>query len=175
MFVRISVNKMCFFHVFLYTIYNLHNAVGDKNTIGFLQIKVVNEAGLETFASSPGVFLDPTPPVPKRIISLDPEFDMTMIATHQGHTDSLAARWEFDEPESHIMRYRVAVGKMPNGTEILDWLDVGLEQNMMLSDLGLENLATYFFTVEATNAAGLSSVEHTEGITVSINLSIVLA
>ena len=91
---------------------------------------------------------------------------MTLIATHQGHTDSLAAWWEFDEPESYITRHKVAVGTKPNGTQILDWTDVGLDQELMLIDLELDNLETYYFTIEATNAAGLKYVAHTNGITV---------
>ena len=113
--------------------------------------------------------MDPTPPDPLNIVAVDPEFHMTLVAIHQGHTDSLAAWWEFDEPESYITGYRVAVGTNPNETQILEWTDVGPVQELMLSELDLVNFETYYFTVEATNAAGLKKVAHTDGIMVSIS------
>ena len=128
---------------------------------------MINEAGLITYTTSPGVRIDPTPPDPLQIVAVDPEFHMTLIATHQGHTDSLAAWWEFEEPESYIVGYKVAVGLKPNGTEVLDWTDMGLEKELVLLELDLENLETYYFTVEATNAAGLRGIGHTDGIIVS--------
>jgi hypothetical protein len=70
-------------------------------------VKVVNEAGLVRYSQSPGVRIDPTPPVPLRIVAVDPEFHMTLPATQQGHTDSLAAWWDFDEVESEIVEYKV--------------------------------------------------------------------
>ena len=136
----------------------------------FYQVKVVNEAGFVTVTSSPGIQIDPTPPEPVRLVVVDPEFHMILIATHQGHTDSLAAWWDFEEPESYITGYKVAVGTKPNGTEVLDWTDVGVEIELLIDDLNLTNLETYFFTVEATNAAGLSSISYTDGITVRICL-----
>ena len=70
-------------------------------------MKVINEADLVTYASSPGIRLDPTPPVPLRIVAVDPEYDMTLTATHQGHLDSLAAWWDFEETESEIVKFKV--------------------------------------------------------------------
>jgi hypothetical protein len=70
-------------------------------------VKVVNEAGLITYSSSPGIRLDPTPPDPVQFVAVDPEFHMTLPATHQGHLDSLAAWWEFEELESEIVDFQV--------------------------------------------------------------------
>ena len=71
------------------------------------QVKIINGAGLVTNSSSPGIRLDPTPPKPVEIVAVDPEFHMTLPATHQGHLDSLAAWWEFEELESEIVGYQV--------------------------------------------------------------------
>ena len=132
------------------------------------QVKVINEAGITSYTSSPGVRIDPTPPVPTRVVAVDPEFDMILIATHQGHVDSLAAWWEFDEPESFVTGFKVAVGLAPNGTEILDWTDMGVGTQLLIDGLNLTNLETYYYTVEATNAAGLTSIGYSDGITVRI-------
>ena len=78
------------------------------NFLVLFQVKIINGAGLVTNSSSPGIRLDPTPPAPLRIVAVDPEFDMTLPATHQGHLHSLAAWWEFDEPESEITGYQVS-------------------------------------------------------------------
>ena len=131
---------------------------------------MINEAGFTTYASSPGIQIDPTPPQLMQVVAVDPEFHMTLIATHQGHTDSLAAWWEFDEPESYVVSYKVAIGTQPNGTSIMDWLYLGLEEEFSLYGLELENWKTYYFTVEATNAAGLTSTGSSDGIMVTLFL-----
>ena len=62
---------------------------------------------------------------------------------------------------------QVAVGTKPNGTELMDWTSVGVARELLLDHLSLQEQQMYYFTVEATNAAGLKSVGHTDGITVS--------
>ena len=68
---------------------------------------MINGAGLETIVSSTEMLIDLTPPRLIAITAIDPEFDMTQEATHQSHTDTIAAWWEFDEPESLILEYMV--------------------------------------------------------------------
>ena len=72
--------------------------------------------------------------------------------------------------QSSLLCVQVAVGTSPNGTELMAWTSVGLAEELMLDELELKEEETYYFTVEATNAAGLKTVAHTDGIKVRNNL-----
>ena len=73
--------------------------------------------------------------------------------------ETLRAHWYgFNDKESDIGGFRVAVGKQPNATDVLQFQEVGLVTNVTLS---LTNISTLFdcdivyVTVEARNGAGL--------------------
>ena len=53
----------------------------------------------------------------------------------------------------------------------MEWTSVDLARELLLDNLHLQAHQTYFFSVEATNAAGLKSMGYTDGITVSITAS----
>lgn len=72
---------------------------------------------------------------------------------------TLRAHWfGFNDKESEVSGFRVAVGKHPNGTDVLQFQEVGLVTNVTLP---LTNISSLFdgdivyVTVESRNAAGL--------------------
>ena len=50
----------------------------------------------------------------------------------------------------------------------MDWISVGYHTEILLEDLALEELQTYYICVEAINVVGLSMFACTDGIMVSI-------
>ena len=131
-------------------------------------VKAVNSAGLETIAVSPGIKIDLTPPEVIKVQAVDPRYDPFYPASYQGYNDSLGAWWDVEDIESEIREYFVAIGTAPNLTDIQEFTSVGLDFEVIVTDLGhvLKNGHTYYMCVRAENHAGLVSSGCTDGITV---------
>lgn len=74
---------------------------------------------------------------------------------------TLRVYWsEFQDKESNIAGYRVAIGRRPLGYDIIPYTYVGIVSDAKFDlgeKYGLSLGETIFATVEATNKAGLSS------------------
>ena len=72
---------------------------------------------------------------------------------------TLRAHWfGFNDEESGISGFRVAVGKHPNATDVLPFHDVGVTTNVILPLNGTSGLfegSIVYVTVESRNPAGL--------------------
>ena len=60
-------------------------------------MKTINEAGLESISSSPGVKIDITPPVLDSIEATDPDYDPVIPTAFQMSNRLLAAWWLFED------------------------------------------------------------------------------
>ena len=82
--------------------------------------------------------------------------------------DRLRARWNSSDPDSGISEYKYML-KDSSGAVIVDWSSSEDENTWMwVENLDLEN-GTYYFRVNATNNAGLSSVGQSDGVTVDLS------
>ena len=90
----------------------------------------------------------------------------------QGSNDTISARWAFVDLESGIVDYQWAIGTAPNETDIQPFISVGRELTGINSDLGdvLMDNTTYYVTVIATNGAGLTRTETSNGVTFSSSI-----
>ena len=81
--------------------------------------------------------------------------------------DRLRVRWNSSDPESGISEYKYML-KDSSGNIIVDW-SYSADENtwMWVENLDLTN-GTYYFRVNATNNAGLSSVGQSDGVTVDL-------
>ena len=133
-------------------------------------IKATNDAGLEKVSVSPGVQIDITPPVLVDIEATDPEYDPLVPTEYQWSNSSLAGWWDFEDKESPVFEYNVGIGTLPNTTDVVESHSVGGQTSIVFDDLeGIIQLGKkYFITVEAINAAGLSSFASTAGVTVYV-------
>ena len=106
-----------------------------------------------------GQYLDITPPRLRQILCVDPWFSMTQGKTKQLANDSVGAFYEFEEVESYIHHYEVAIGLQPFGQQFRNFSSIGLERNPRLFDVKgyLEEGETYYITVTAYNEAGLTT------------------
>jgi len=87
--------------------------------------------------------------------------------TFQASTTSLTANWYgFFDQDAPIANYQYAMGLAPFGTQVTGgFVDAGLQTEVnRLSSLG--NGVTYYTTVRAINAAGLSVDRSSNGVTV---------
>ncbi|KAL9987466.1 hypothetical protein ACROYT_G001779 [Oculina patagonica] len=124
-------------------------------------VKCVNKVGLTTESVSSPVIVDNTPPSKGSVIvSEDRTHDVFGIhsSCHLFNKTMRAHWYGFNDKESEINGFRVAVGKQPNATDVLQFQDVGLVTNVTLP---LTNISTLFdgdivyVTVESRNGAGL--------------------
>jgi hypothetical protein len=96
-------------------------------------------------------------------VIVSPDRNHDVLREHVGchfFNTTLRVYWsEFHDKESSIAGYRVAIGRMPRGSDITPYKGVGIDSHATF-DLGekhglsLEEII--FAAVEATNGAGLS-------------------
>ncbi|MBI2548349.1 hypothetical protein HYW21_03290 [Candidatus Woesearchaeota archaeon] len=76
---------------------------------------------------------------------------------------SLTASWNFTEDLSP-MTYRYAIGTTRQGTDVVSWTEVGSNTTVTATDLSLQEGQLYYWSVEATNGAGLKSYGYSDGV-----------
>lgn len=106
-----------------------------------------------------------------RRLSADTTPPTTPIVTDDGafstSPSTLHASWTSADPESGISRYEYAIGTSPGAQDLIPFTDVGLSTDITRTDLALVSGARYYFSVRATNGAGLvSNVGVSDGITI---------
>lgn len=92
------------------------------------------------------------------------------IATTASLTD-LSANWRSSvDVNSAIAKYWYAIGTTPGATDVVNWTDNWINQNVTATGLSLVNLQTYYFSVKAEDGAGLiSTVFTSNGQTVNLS------
>ncbi|XP_070573735.1 uncharacterized protein [Ptychodera flava] len=133
----------------------------------YITVKAVTGSGRYVVASSDGVYVDDTPPIFDYLYHVDKTWSEDEPVTFQGSNSTIAVRWSAYDIGSQVYEFKWAIGTTPNGTDIQDFVSVGLDNfafNEKLEGV-LEDRKTYFVTVHAINNAGLSTVVITSGVT----------
>ena len=115
----------------------------------YVSVRAKNDAGLvsET-GESDGITIDTSEPsVPV----------VTDTGAYSSSTNTLSASWTSSDPESGIAKYEYAIGTSPGAADIIAFTDVGINTQVTRIDLQLVSGKDYYFTVRATNGAGLGS------------------
>ncbi|XP_061197209.1 uncharacterized protein LOC133205414 [Saccostrea echinata] len=125
----------------------------------YINVKVINYAGLETVVSSDAVMVDISPPVLDFVRCLDPADSMDAPSLFQGTNKSMAAYWDGSEDVGDIVAYNISIGTTPGGEDIYNKTGVGLATKIKIDDLDgkLYHDHTYFITVTAINSADLTA------------------
>ena len=77
----------------------------------------------------------------------------------------LHAIWSSDDPESGITEYQYSIGTTQGATDIVDWVSVGINTEVIHTDLVLNHAQLYYINVEAKNAVNMwSEVGSSDGI-----------
>ena len=117
----------------------------------FTTVHAYNPLGMATFMSSDGVVVDTEPPLPGVVYS-----SLTFQnAAH--HTEQLSTSWHgFEDLDSYIKNYELALGKVGKDLSSLYFQNVGLETSIMISkqDIGFEDGVPFIVYVRAFDAAG---------------------
>lgn len=122
------------------------------NTQYFYQVRARNGAGLwgAWSPASDGILVDKTAPT-------------TPAVTDDGATTpsytTLHATWTSSDPESGITQYQYQITRdSPTGTILVNWTSTGTTAEATKTGLTLIEGVSYFFSVKAVNAAGLTSL-----------------
>eukprot|EP01029_Cantina_marsupialis_P008800 TRINITY_DN2065_c0_g1_i1.p1 TRINITY_DN2065_c0_g1~~TRINITY_DN2065_c0_g1_i1.p1 ORF type:complete len:2058 (-),score=824.59 TRINITY_DN2065_c0_g1_i1:248-5524(-) len=139
-----------------------------SNTKYYMSVTAENGVGLTTSVASNGVYIDTSGPIGTVSDGADPIHD----AVYQMDTDTVAATWIFDDPESGIASYEWAVGTALNPIAFTAFMDVGLETRASISGLNLVEGTEFVITVIAYNSAGGLTRAQSDGCIVGTELPI---
>ncbi len=133
----------------------------------YFSVKATDNAGLVGSATnSPGQTVDTTPPTAPPVV-----YDGTTTGVETSTTTSttqLSANWSASTDSiSGISGYQYAIGTTAGGTNVVGWTSVGNVLTVTKTGLGLNVGTTYYFSVKATDNAGLvGSATNSSGCTV---------
>ena len=85
--------------------------------------------------------------------------------------NTLHASWSSQDPGTGISGYQYSIGTTVGSTDILNWVSVGTNTEISLTNMSLQHGKTYYFNVKAINGVGLvSSVGSSDGIMVNAHI-----
>eukprot|EP00118_Oscarella_pearsei_P020489 m.221996 g.221996 ORF g.221996 m.221996 type:complete len:321 (+) comp39970_c0_seq5:3669-4631(+) len=134
----------------------------------FAGIRCYSQAGLTTFASSNGIMLDVSPPIPGRVYDLCPDFcehDSTQT-DFSPKLDELRFRWEgFHDPHSGIWFYEWNYSQNRSQQYLLpNFRRMESSSSEVREHVQLKDKIRYCVTVKAVNKAGLKTEKKSNGL-----------
>ncbi|CAH1802680.1 unnamed protein product [Owenia fusiformis] len=156
----------------------------------FMTLRTSNSAGLMSESYSLPIIVDGTPPVAGMVAELSDIIEVNFSLSGQGlaikecssredcvdadtkcqtSMTNIHASWvPFQDDESPIVKYEVAVGNTVGGTQLKSFFEVQPNTHLVnIQHLDLTEQRQVFVMVRGTNAAGLSSVSISNGVFIS--------
>ncbi len=123
----------------------------------YFAVRARNAVGvMSPIGVSDGITVDRTPPTQPTV---------TDDGAYSSSATSLHASWAASDPQSGIAKYEYAIGTAPGLTNVVNWTSAGTDTQVTRSGLNLTEGGVYYFSVRATNGAGLvSAVGVSDGI-----------
>ncbi|XP_062588511.1 uncharacterized protein LOC134250178 [Saccostrea cucullata] len=135
----------------------------------FATVESCNKAGLCSGASSNGIILDDSPPIPGRVL-VGRNNDR-----YVPDSKTLRVSWvDFIEAESGILQYFVCLGSKKFVCDVESWKNSRHESSILLFNLNLPQNQTIYATVKAENKAGLTSSASSDELFVDVTPPIVV-
>lgn len=132
----------------------------------YITVEAITASGRRVTSTSNGVTIDATPPeLTSPILHYDVSFSSEEPVRFQGNNDTIAGSWRFADEQSGIVSHSWAIGSTPFGTDVQDYIGVGVSTRAMATDLLLTHNTTYYISVVARNGAGLVANVTSEGVT----------
>ena len=129
----------------------------------YVNVRCTNKVGLVSeVGSSDGILIDSTPP-PAPTVTDDGAFAPSLTSLH--------AYWTSVNTPSGVAYYDYSIGTAAGQTDIRDWTSAGLVNEVVATDLSLQDGAVYFINVRAISQVGKEGyVGSSDGITVDSTL-----
>ena len=141
----------------------------------FITVRATNRAGLHVSASSDGVTIDNSPPVPGKVFD-GPYKDASRDVDYQSNTATIEASWEdFVDPESGIKEYSCAVSEETLQADGEQWSkprivqpyrSVDTNTTVRISGDLLAPGRRYKVLVRGTSGAGITAYSVSDGVIV---------
>ena len=129
-------------------------------------VKAVNFAELGTVAVSNSFILDETSPETGMVFNRVNPLDDDLYESSQ---TEISASWkDFQDKESAISFYEICIGSISGLCDVSKFINVGLTNSTIVSNLNLTHNATYFTTVRATNGAGQTAFASSSGLLIDL-------
>ncbi|MBI2931486.1 MAG: hypothetical protein HYY16_07525, partial [Planctomycetes bacterium] len=127
----------------------------------YVTVRATNSAALSAIATSNGVTVDSSPPIPGTVNDgPGPDIDW------QNTPWQLGTNWSgFSDPHTGIASYEWAIGTSPGATDIQPFTPSPSPISAAAGSLSLSHATTYFVSIRAINPAGLSTVATSDGVT----------
>eukprot|EP00163_Fabomonas_tropica_P013633 TRINITY_DN2518_c1_g3_i5.p1 TRINITY_DN2518_c1_g3~~TRINITY_DN2518_c1_g3_i5.p1 ORF type:complete len:3380 (-),score=1371.77 TRINITY_DN2518_c1_g3_i5:588-10727(-) len=131
-----------------------------------VQVRATDKAGLTSLvAKSNGVTIDTTPPTASVLRD-----GATGDLVWWSDATKIAGNWnQFNDPESNIVKIELAIGSTLSGSDVQAFVNVPNPSSATTHEITGQNLTPntlYHLTVRATNGAGLSTTETSNGFRV---------
>ncbi|XP_067680773.1 uncharacterized protein [Haliotis asinina] len=140
-----------------------HHMIFTDGVRYYVTVTACNMAGLCSSATSDGVILDQTPPVPGRVMDGTQDRDTHYQATRM----FLGCKWHgFQDPESGLDHYEWQVGTTPGNNDILSSQHATLKEEAFLTLNDSQMLPIgrrMYITVSAFNKAGMFTASTSNG------------
>ena len=125
-----------------------------SGTVLMLKLQVENGAGLKTTLDSSKVLVDKSPPV-KGFVKIDEKEGLVFL---QEDHPLFVSWWGFKDFETGIKEYKWKICFARKNSECLtEFVNVGLEHSIVISDTGMNHGKEYKLVVKAVNFAGLET------------------
>ena len=139
--------------------FNISNEESCNSTAYYLNVRLVNYAGLETIAFSNSIQIDITPPECFDVKCTDPDFNIYQPTDVLGSSSSIGGIWNCTDYESQIVENKVEIIHKVSGLIVMNSTSVGLNSSHTIS---LENGTfldknEYELKVTVLNNGGLSA------------------
>ena len=148
---------------------NITSEESCNSTAYYINAKLINFAGQETYAFSNGIQIDTSPPVCYYVKCTDPTFNIDQPTKYLGSSSSIGAYWNCTEKESQIVEHKVEVVHKQSGIIVFNKTSVGLstKHQIFLDNGTLEDMNDYQLSVYILNTADLVT---TGSCSVRVNL-----
>ncbi|XP_022103276.1 uncharacterized protein LOC110986013 isoform X2 [Acanthaster planci] len=142
-----------------------------------LEHELWNEPLPAVSSCSDGVVVDTTPPTPGSVW-----IGWSQHQNYQSSSSELVLHWEsFTDIEergmarhhSGIKYYEYAIGSTRGGSDVKEFVRVGIANNVIIHNMKLQNGHTYYATVRATDFVGLSSQATSDSVTIDTSSPVI--
>ncbi|XP_053407458.1 uncharacterized protein LOC123547213 isoform X2 [Mercenaria mercenaria] len=129
-----------------------------NSTAYYINVKVVNFAGIESLAYSNAIQIDLTPPECEYVKCLDPDYSEDEPTKHLGSSSNIGAYWNCSEDVSQIENYAVRIFDSSSNQTVMNSTSVGLKTKtgFKLGNGTFKDGKNYTVEVTTVNTAGLS-------------------
>lgn len=79
------------------------------------------------------------------------------------YVNPVVSHWDFQDPHSGIQHYEFSLGSLAGSTDVLNWNQVGLNQNSSVNASNVLSGTVVYTNVNAINKAGLGSIHSSDG------------